>query len=391
MMKKIAIALVALLVGLAASAQDRQTIKITHGPWLCDMTEDAVTVVWTTDQPAMSWVEYGEDLGDHFYSEERPRVYDAKHGRRLAHKTVHTVRLTGLKPGTKYQYRIFSQHTVDWSFSDYVKLGEVAASVVYKHEPFRFTTFSPDDKEVTFFVVNDVHGRKDDLKALCKDVDFSKYDFVLLNGDMLSSLENEQQMFDGWLDACVEMFASNTPIQFARGNHENRGKFADHLFEYFPTHTGNFYYTFNVGKTGFIVCDPGEDKPDSDIEYGGIAEFDPYREIEAAWIREAAKNLEGSQKIAICHVPPTTRVWHGDNELQRLFFPALTGNGIDLMLSGHLHEYNFVPANAQHDFPILVNDNKSYLSVTVKDGKIVTDIISSDPKASKSHTFRTKK
>ena len=38
------------------SAHDGDSIKITHGPYLCDMSTDGVTVVWTTNKPALSWV-----------------------------------------------------------------------------------------------------------------------------------------------------------------------------------------------------------------------------------------------------------------------------------------------------------------------------------------------
>ena len=47
------------------SAHDGDSIKITHGPYLCDMSTDGVTVVWTTNKPALSWVEVapaGEDI-----------------------------------------------------------------------------------------------------------------------------------------------------------------------------------------------------------------------------------------------------------------------------------------------------------------------------------------
>ena len=53
-MKKLLFSLAGLLFSLAAVAQD---FKITHGPYLCDMTRDGVTVVWTTSKPALSWVE----------------------------------------------------------------------------------------------------------------------------------------------------------------------------------------------------------------------------------------------------------------------------------------------------------------------------------------------
>jgi Predicted phosphohydrolases len=370
-------------------AQDRESIRITHGPWLTDMTENAVTVVWETSQPALSWVELTEDKGEHFYGEEHKRHYDAEHGRRKALSTVHSVRIRGLKPGTKYNYRIFSQQTEGWAYSDYVKLGDIASTVVYKKDPLSFTTFSLDDKEVKFLVLNDVHGRSEYIRNLLSGIDFSRYDFVLLNGDMQSSLESEDSMFDGWLDACVEMFATSTPIVYARGNHENRGKFADHLFEYFPAESGRFYNTLTVGRTNFLVLDCGEDKPDSDIEYGGIAEFDPYREVEAEWLREVVKDKDFDQRIVFLHIPPTTSTWHGDKHLRDVFFPILEESGTSLMLSGHTHRHILAEPDSLHSYPILVNDNMSYLDVTVKGNRIDVKVVGGEPKTEKNFKFNT--
>ena len=50
-MKKLLFSLAGLLFSLAAVPQD---FKITHGPYLCDMTRDGVTVVWTTFMPCGS-------------------------------------------------------------------------------------------------------------------------------------------------------------------------------------------------------------------------------------------------------------------------------------------------------------------------------------------------
>lgn len=71
-MKKLLFALSGLLFSLAAAAQD---FKITHGPYLCDMTRDGVTVVWTTSKPALSWVEVAPDDGRSFYAQEHTRYY----------------------------------------------------------------------------------------------------------------------------------------------------------------------------------------------------------------------------------------------------------------------------------------------------------------------------
>jgi len=126
-MKKLLFTLLGLAAALTLPAQD---FKITHGPWLCDMTEDGVTVLWTTNKPALSWVEATEDDGRSFYAAEHTRHYETVAGRKQAHKTLHAVRLNNLRPGTKYCYRIFSQEVLEWKHGDNVLYGRTAASVL---------------------------------------------------------------------------------------------------------------------------------------------------------------------------------------------------------------------------------------------------------------------
>ena len=104
-MKKILSTILALAACTTLTAQD---FKITHGPWLCDLTSDGVTVVWATSKPALSWVEVAEDDGRSFYAAEHERRYETVAGRKQARKTLHSIRLKGLRPDTKYRYRIFS-------------------------------------------------------------------------------------------------------------------------------------------------------------------------------------------------------------------------------------------------------------------------------------------
>lgn len=87
-MKKILSTILALAACTTLTAQD---FKITHGPWLCDLTSDGVTVVWATSKPALSWVEVAEDDGRSFYAAEHERRYETVAGRKQARKTLHSI------------------------------------------------------------------------------------------------------------------------------------------------------------------------------------------------------------------------------------------------------------------------------------------------------------
>lgn len=378
------------LLGVAAPIFLAAQIKITHGPWLCDMTSTGVTVVWTTDKPALSWVEIAEDNGNSFYQKEHKRHYETVAGRRQAHKRVHAVRLKHLKPGTRYNYRIFSQEVVEWKYNDAVKYGDVAATNVFSRAPLRFTTFPEKGSDISFLVFNDIHGRADYMAELVKNEDFSTHDFVLFNGDMSSSVENSDQLFKDYIDTAVSLYASELPLIYNRGNHETRGRHADFLAEYFPTNSKNFYQLYMVGDIACLVLDCGEDKPDNDIEYGNLADYDAYRVEESEWLRQVVASesfRNAAARIVFLHIPLGNGSWHGNLHLEELFLPILNEAGIDVMFSGHTHRYGFREPNEKVRFPILINDNQSYIRCNVTADKIKAEIVG--PKGS-THTHKFK-
>ena len=369
-----------------------KAIKVTHGPWICDMDSTGTTIVWVTDVPGMSWVEIAPDSADHFYGRARQRYYDVLAGRKVLTDSVHRVRIEGLKPDTKYRYRVFTQEVAEWRYDDWVTLGKTACTDVWRGKPHEFKTFPAKPREVTFLVLNDIHERAQFMKDLCKNVDFKKLDFVLLNGDMSNRLRNQQHMMEAYLDTCVRMFATHTPLFFNRGNHELRGQFADYLYRYFPTNNGKYYRVQHVAGIDFLFIDTGEDKPDEDIEYSGIVNYDQYREEEARWLcglRES-KQVGKYPLIVFSHIPPTLQKWHGPYHLQKTLMPELNKMNVSVMLSAHLHAFGYQEPNEVINFPNLVNSNNTYLLCRIANGKMEVDYVGLKGKDKKHFTFPLK-
>src|SRR5690606_34237358 len=200
-----------------------QEINISHGPYIQAVAENEVTIVWTTDVDAVSWVEVAPAGTNSFYGEEHPKYYETKNGNRVVGQ-LHKITIPNLEEGTEYRYRAFSK-AVLMHEGHRVLYGNIASTNVYRQKPLRFRTLDKQKDSVSFLVLNDIHGRVDDLTALSKTVEFGKTDLVFFNGDMVSSMNDEQQFFDGFMDKAVELFASEVPAYFARGNHETRGPF----------------------------------------------------------------------------------------------------------------------------------------------------------------------
>lgn len=371
-MKNIFLTLIICISSLLTFGQN--SFNISHQPYIQGLTDESVYIVWTTDKPAIGWVEIAPDDGTHFYQKERPKYFATEYGFKKV-GTLHQVNLQNLKPGVKYRYRVYSQEVLKHEGTN-VLYGKVIATDVYKKAPLVFKTLSPSAKS-DFLVINDIHGRNDVLNNLLDIGKVEDVDFVIFNGDMTNSLLNEKQMFTDFMDTATERFASQTPMFYSRGNHETRGPFAIAYPQYFPTPTGKLYYQFNYGDLGIIVLDCGEDKPDTDIEYSGIVDMDNYRTNQALWLEEAIENpafKNAKYKIVICHMPPFGG-WHGEQEILDKFVPILNKGGVQIMLSGHLHKHILQAANAKVNFPILVNSNNNVVKVSATDKNITMKVL----------------
>ena len=113
-------------------------------------------------------------------------------------------------------------------------------------------------------------------RAFCrKALGVSDHDFnSFADGIVVSHMLNEEDLFSGFMDTSVYLFAKDIPMYYARGNHETRGTFATFFQNYFSPKKPYLYYLVRQGPVCFVVLDTGEDKPDSDLEYSGITDYD---------------------------------------------------------------------------------------------------------------------
>ena len=59
------------------------------------------------------------------------------------------------------------------------------------------------------------------------------------------SINSEDQLFKGFMDTAVRLFASEIPMYYARGNHETRGVFATEIQRYFSPVRNIFIMPFD--------------------------------------------------------------------------------------------------------------------------------------------------
>lgn len=361
---------------LRSQSIDNENLKMTSGPWLQNMTPTGVTIIWTTNRPGVPAVNLILPDGTKRF------VRSSHEGNIDAGGTLHKIRIEGLEPGKGYKYSPFTVQIMKYQAYK-VYYGDTVAG-----KNVSFTTPSLKSDKVSFVVINDVHELSGKLASYLKNVNIPAQDFFFFNGDMVSALENTDQLNTGMVDTAVHYFASEKPFYYVRGNHETRGYMTRELKKYFDYKDNHFYYSFDRGPVHFTVLDCGEDKPDSSKEYYGLADFDNYRFEELEWLKNEVKSdafKNAKKRIVIIHMPVLKQEQkslgkqrHGMKFLADHFGPVLQNAGIDLMLSGHTHQNSYYDREKSgFGYHVLVNSHLSYVEVSAdsKDLKaVVKDI-----------------
>ncbi|HLR37992.1 MAG TPA: metallophosphoesterase family protein [Chitinophagaceae bacterium] len=344
---------------------------VLQDPYLIDPSETGMTVAWLTDSMSQSQVIYWEKGAP----ENKKVAVRQAHGL-LAIGTFQWIRLSDLHPGQTYNYKVRSRRVVKikpyWPV-----MGKWVESPVYS-----FTTFDRNKSEIHFSSISDTHENVERIKELMNLVDWSKTDFFVQTGDALNYVVSQKQIFNKFLTPIADGLNQKIPFLYVRGNHDLRGPYARHWFDYFPYHGGNFYFTFNEGPAHFIVIDSGEDKPDSTNVYSGLNDLKDYRADEFAWVKkyvDTSKALKDAPfRILLVHDPHWGWVDGQNEKWTKLANKA----NVDLVISGHWHRFKRINPGGKsgNDYPILVVGQKdvAHFEVTRKYIKVVVEDVNQE-------------
>ena len=150
--------------------------------------------------------------------------------------------------------------------------------------------------------------------------------------------------------------ADRWPLAYVRGNHDVRGPAAHALPDFTGTPDDRYYYGFRSGPLAALVMDTGEDKPDDSPYFGGMARVSEdaaaagrvaqgrRRKSRGSATRRtrcsSATSRSGSRATSF----PTHRRWECHNVCRELWVPTLVEAGVKLVVSGHTHDYRWMPA-----------------------------------------------
>jgi predicted phosphodiesterase len=215
-------------------------------------------------------------------------------------------------------------------------------------------------------------------------------DLLILNGD-IPDHSGKIENFASIHKIAGDVTKGEHPVIFSRGNHDLRGVFAENLADHTPTDNGRSYYTVRLGSIWAIVLDCGEDKDDSNPEYGHTVCCHNFRVKQTEFLKKVAadpKNEYDAEsvkyKIVIVHNPFTETLrppFDIEKDIYTEWCEILKRIRPDFILAGHTHNcYVTMPGDLKdakgQPCPVIVGSKPMRESpffigcaITLKDGK----------------------
>jgi hypothetical protein len=293
-------------------------IHLEREPYTTNQTFDTITIKWNTTQKENSILYFGEDESNLQKIELNKEV------------TKHFIKLDGLKECTKYYYKVESKY-IDINNQDR------SFRTLCKQMDFQRIWVIGDSGQAG---VNQEMVYNEFLNYI--DFDYSKLDAWLLLGDNAYRSGTQDQFNYAMFRPYKDIVKRLTPW-ILMGNHDDRRFAFDEIFDFpkngqsggVPSGT-EYYYSIDDGNLHLVMLD--SERIDRDFD-----------STMAKWLeRDLAANKKPWVVVAM-HSPPYTKGGHDSDDdydsngklrdMRENFVPIFDKYGVDLVLSGHSHDY----------------------------------------------------
>ncbi|WP_169746204.1 purple acid phosphatase family protein [Kosmotoga pacifica] len=238
-------------------------------------------------------------------------IYSENTSKELSEATpsvFHSMEASELSPDTQYKYRIECDAT-----KAYIQAGSFSIPL------------NPGNN-FSFVVYGDSRSNPRMHAKVAEAISKKKPLFVMHTGDIVYSDER----LDDWADFFQATVALGNALFFpVIGNHERT---AENYKRFFSLPGNESYYSFKVGELLFIALNTNE-------------RFDSYSK-QYKWLKSLLSTEKAEFTVVILHHPPFSYGPHGDSYYVKNFLvPLFEQYGIDLVISGHDHNYQRIVCN----------------------------------------------
>lgn len=300
-------------------------LRFTAGPYLTPPGTTAQKLLWETDHPAAATLDWGMTAKfDHHLA------FDGK-------DRLHRATLDGLIPDTVYFYRI----TATDADGQRLDSGTLA-----------FRTMPAPGAPLIFAAMGDTQERPFINARLSRIIWEQRPHFLVLAGDLVGGEEDERRWH--WTDEYftgMGPLVARVPVLAARGNGDvdlvdaatDKRVFTNFDRYHNQPDDGRGYYGYRISDADFFVLD------------GNLAlrerQEPGFRARQRAWLADALARSTARWKIAVHHQPAYSAddddygdgyagaTTNGDPDIRKDFVDLYERYGVDLVLSGHIHDY----------------------------------------------------
>ena len=275
--------------------------EVLSGPYLIKPGESEMTIRWEMDKTGNYELEYGK-------SKTRTKKIKLILREKKHNAFLYEARLTNLKPGETYYYRLTGQPATSWK---------------------SFKTYRKNQDRFTFVAMGDSRSNPDIFKKILDETVSENPAFIISMGDLVEGGGEYDEWHNFYFSAAKDVICS-IPLVSTLGDHEADGDDGE-LFRYFLREdepVDKQWFSFDFGNTHFISLDfrHPEDQEMTDWFINDITTSD--KEWNIVYSHRGAYNFGGHRSA-----------WGRDT------WPELFSKyKVDIVFAGHSHIYErFLP------------------------------------------------
>jgi predicted phosphodiesterase len=286
----------------SVATQD-SSATIIKGPYLQNVTENSIVIMWETDEATPSLIEYGTPSTQ---INEPDSV------------NIHEVTITGLETGVSYDYRV----SVDGSPSLWT-------------DWLNFKTAPDTNQNFRIAVYGDTRTDSASHSRVVQAIINNNPEIVFNTGDLVE----KGKCYEDWGS---QFFSPAAPLMYnvtfypILGNHEyytdENCAYPPYMwyFDFFSLPRNEQWYAFTYGSVRFIGLDTNFDFTPESAQYNWLVD-----ELESSEYKSS-----NWQFVFFHHPPYTSGISHSGNvDVQNYLVPLFEQYGIDMLFNGHVHNY----------------------------------------------------